>query len=105
MLLLVTLTLSFLNRVYVVQVLPVEFVATRACQIGTIQFAKGDKVDLKTKRQCSFGGMLSPDPLMSGCLLQKGFPRRFFPVPSQEYVGHASIVETQKYSQVHATIS
>jgi predicted nucleotidyltransferase len=50
----------------------VEFVATRACQIGTIQFAKGDKVVLKTKRPCSFGWDAKPtDEWVS---IIEGFP-------------------------------
>jgi predicted nucleotidyltransferase len=52
----------------------VEFMATRACQIGTIQFAKGDKVDLKTKRPCSFGWDAEPRSTDEWVSITKGFP-------------------------------
>jgi predicted nucleotidyltransferase len=52
----------------------VEFVATRACQIGTINFAKGDKVNLKTKRPCSFGWDAKPRSTDEWVSITKGFP-------------------------------
>jgi hypothetical protein len=52
----------------------VEFVATRACQIGTIQFAKGDRVDLKTKRPSSFGWDAKPRSTDEWVSITEGFP-------------------------------
>lgn len=52
----------------------VEFVATRACQIGTVQFAKGDKVVLKTKRPCSFGWDAKPRSTDEWVSITEGFP-------------------------------
>lgn len=52
----------------------VEFVATRACQIGTIQFAEGDRLELKTKRQCSFGWDAKPRSTDEWVSITENFP-------------------------------
>lgn len=52
----------------------VEFMATRACQIGTILFAKGDKVELRTKRPCSFGWDAKPRSTDEWVSITEGFP-------------------------------
>jgi len=52
----------------------IEFVATRPCEIGTVQFAKGGKVDLKTKRPCSFGWDAQPRSTDDWVSVTEGFP-------------------------------
>jgi len=56
----------------------VEFVATRACQIGTIQFTKGDKLELKTKCPCSFGWDAKPRCTDEWVSITEGFPPLMF---------------------------
>jgi hypothetical protein len=52
----------------------VQFAAIRTCKIGTIQFAKGDKVELKTKRPCSFGWDAKPRSTDEWVSITEGFP-------------------------------
>lgn len=52
----------------------IEFEAKRPCEIGTVQFAKGDKVDLKTKRPCSFGWNGQPRSTDDWVSITEGFP-------------------------------
>ena len=56
----------------------VEFVATRACQIGSITFAKGDKVLLKTKRPCTFGWDAKPRSTDEWVSITGGLPPQMF---------------------------
>jgi len=51
-----------------------EFVATRTCKIGTVGFAKGDRVNLRTKRPSSFGWHAKPRSTDEWMSITDGFP-------------------------------